>query len=229
MTAEPGAALSQLQFLGKLEEFDPTADTVAAYVERAQLFFVVNNIPAEKKVPVLLNAIGKANYQLLRNLLAPIPPAEKSFEDLVTALKGHFEPKPLVISERFAFHRRQQGQHETVLQYVAELRKLTLHCEFGAYLEEALRDRFVCGLKSEAVQKKLHTKSELTFQEAIQTALSSEQAVEKARQLQSQASAAPLMNVGKVSINQGGANSCYRCGRPDHQPTQCKFKTARCH
>ena len=47
MTAEPGAALSQLQILGKLEEFDPTADTVAAYVERAQLFFVVNNIPAD--------------------------------------------------------------------------------------------------------------------------------------------------------------------------------------
>ena len=74
-------------------------------------------------------------------------------------LKGHFEPKPLVIPERFNFHRRQQGKLETVGQNVVELRKFTVHCEFGAYLEEVLRDRFVCDLKREAVQKKLLTKT----------------------------------------------------------------------
>ena len=37
-------------------------------------------------------------------------------------------------------------------EYVAELRRLTKHCEFGAYLDDALRDRFVCGLRSETIE-----------------------------------------------------------------------------
>jgi len=33
-----------------------------------------------------------------------------------------------------------------IAEYVAELRSLAAHCDFGDYLEEALRDRLVCGL-----------------------------------------------------------------------------------
>lgn len=49
-------------------------------------------------------------------------------------------PKPLVIAERFRFHRQNQGEEENV----AVLKGLSEHCEFGAYLEDALRHRFVC-------------------------------------------------------------------------------------
>ena len=46
-------------------------------------------------------------------------------------------------------------------QYLAELRRLTEYCEFGGYLNKALRDRLVCGLKSKSIQKKLLTEVEL--------------------------------------------------------------------
>ena len=42
---------------------------------------------------------------------------------------------------------------ESIAEHVAELRKLTLNCDFKDYLDEALRDCFVCGLRSEATQK----------------------------------------------------------------------------
>ena len=48
-----------------------------------------------------------------------------------------------------------------MVEYVAELRRLATHCEFGAYLDEALRDRFVCGLKDEGTQKALLMETEL--------------------------------------------------------------------
>ena len=205
-TAPPPAPVVQQQILGKLESFDPATDTVTAYFEQAQLFFEVNSIAAEKKVPVFLNTVGKMHYRLLSHLFAPDPPARKSLDEIQNALRGHYEPKPLVISERFNFHRRQQGQGETVSQYVAELRKLAIHCQFGGYLDEALRDRFVCGLRSESVQKKLLTKADLSFQEAIRIAQASEQAEAMARQLQGQGSASipqapeiPL-EVGQLSI-----------------------------
>ena len=48
---------------------------------------------------------------------------------------------------------RNQAPGEPVADYMAELRHLAMHCKFEAYLEEALRDRLVCGLRSEGVQK----------------------------------------------------------------------------
>ena len=33
------------------------------------------------------------------------------------------------------------------MDFVADLRQLTLNCEFEAFLNQALHDRFVCGLK----------------------------------------------------------------------------------
>ena len=39
-----------------------------------------------------------------------------------------------------------------MVPYLAELQKLALHCQFGAYLMEALRERLVCGLQSETQQ-----------------------------------------------------------------------------
>ncbi len=71
---------------------------------------------------VFLSAIGSKTYALLRNLLAPTPPRAKTFDQLVTALKEHYEPKPLMIAERFLFHRRQQGKTETVSEYGGSLR-----------------------------------------------------------------------------------------------------------
>ena len=55
----------------------------------------------------------------------------------------------LVIAERFNFHRRYQQQGESVSEFAAELKKQSLNCKFETHLDEALRDRLVCGLRSE--------------------------------------------------------------------------------
>ena len=121
-------------------------------------------------------------------------------------------------------------------EYIAGLRRLTRHCEFGAYLDDALRDRFVCGLRSEMIQKKLLTETDLTFQRAVEIAHTMETAAENARKLQSPSRAAEQMphsrNIGKVSSNgQGEAtnSNCYRCGKSAHKAAQCPFRTAKCH
>jgi len=74
------------------------------------------------------------------NLLAPTPLKDKDFDELVSTLKGHFEPKPVISADRFNFDRCQQAKGESVAEYISELRKLTLHCKFGSYLNKALRD-----------------------------------------------------------------------------------------
>ena len=97
--------------------------------------------------------MGKSNYDTLRNLMSPDSPKDKPLNVIIEVLKKHYEPKPLIIAERFNFNKRQQGSTESVVDYVAELRRLSVNCNFGTFLDDALRDRFVCGLKSEATQK----------------------------------------------------------------------------
>ena len=126
-----------------------TTEKLSAYLERVELFLLANQVPDDRKVPVFLNLLGKETYSILRSLLAPDLPSSKGYDVLVKTLKDHFEPKPVIIAERFHFHRRNQGIGESITDYLAELHRLSIHCEFEAYLEQALRDRLVCGLRSE--------------------------------------------------------------------------------
>ena len=66
---------------------------------------MANDIAEQKQVPVFLNAIGGAMYGLLRSLLAPEQPIDKSLKDIINALSEHFKPKPLIIVERYHFHK----------------------------------------------------------------------------------------------------------------------------
>ena len=100
--------------IGHLPEFDSQKDSITAYVERVRLFIQANGIEDSRKVPVLLSVIGGKTYDLLRNLLSPTDPKDKTFDELVAKLSDHFEPKPIVIAERFHFHKVNQEASESV-------------------------------------------------------------------------------------------------------------------
>ena len=215
--------------VGKLEEFDPKSDTMTAYIERAMFFFYANNILGDKRAATFLSALGKNTFQVLRNLMLPEKVYGKSLGQVTKVLLNHCEPKPLVISERFNFNRRNQEPNESIQDYIAELRRLTVHCEFGNFFDEALRDRFICGLRSESMQKKLLVEEGLTFARTVEIAQSMESAAQKTKLLQSTATTvSPTPEVNMLTFR-GKADSCYRCGHTDHPPTHCPFKNAQCH
>ena len=109
---------------------------------------------------------------------------------------------------------------------------MSAHCEFGTFLDEALRDRFLCGLRSEAIQKKLLVVDSLTFSQAVERAQSWESAASKTKQLQSQNSAGPgessSKGVNNVTRQEAGP-TCYRCGRQNHPSAHCPFKGTKCY
>ena len=99
-------------------------------------------------------------------------------------MRVHLKPKSLVIAERLKFHRRTQSEGEIVSHYVAELRKLAEGCDFKNYIEEALRDRLVCGIKNESIQRRLLSKNELDMNKALEIPLSMELVTVQATELQ---------------------------------------------
>ena len=208
---------------GQTEPFNPDNEGIQAYLERIELYFVANRVDEDRRVPAFLSVIGSKTYALLRDLLSPAKPSAKTFAELKQALEGHYKPKKVVIAERFRFHRRSQAVGETVVEYVAELRRLTANCDFGDYLDQALRDRFVCGLLSDCIQRRLLTESDLTFTRAVEIAQGMEAAAKDTLQLKG----SEAVVHGVVARKQ--EQPCYRCGRSNHAPASCRFKEAVCH
>ena len=99
------------------------------------------------------------------------------------ALSAHFSPKPLVIAERYRFHKREQLPGESIATYVAELRRFARHCNFGTNLVDCLRDRLVCGLRNTHIIKKLLAEKDLDLSKANQLATASETASRDAMEL----------------------------------------------
>ena len=115
-------------------------------------------------------------YNLLRSVVAPTKPKALKFKELTAALVQHFSPKKSVISERFGFYKREQAPTESVSDYTTVLRKLSEHCKFETFLDTALRDRLVCGLRNESAQKWLLAETDLTLKKAIEIAQAMEAA-----------------------------------------------------
>ena len=73
---------------GTIREFEAENEKISSYLERIELYFTANEITNEKKVAILLSVIGAKAYGLIRDLLAPTNPKEKSFDQLAEVLKG---------------------------------------------------------------------------------------------------------------------------------------------
>ena len=78
----------------------------------------------------------------------------------------------------------------SISEYVAELRRLAARCDFGTHL---VRDRLVCGVKSESIQKRLLSEADLTLAKAVKLATTMEAEHKNAQTLKSSS-----LFVGKV-------------------------------
>ncbi len=134
------------------------------------------------------------------------------------------------------------------------LRQLSGSCEFGQYLSEALRDRFVSGLTSESMQRKLLSQKDLTFRQACEIASSMELASRNTLEMAGKTNQLKSVNVVKEAKlfqrrekgkfkgrdnsekgkyqkreqRQEESYKCYRCAG-NHSARDCRFKNEKCH
>ena len=215
-------------------EFDHQKESWLSYTERLEQYFLANVIDDEgKRKANLLSMCGPETYQLIRNLVAPDKAASRSYDELVRLVQEHHQPKPSVILQRFQFHTAVRNEGQSFAAFVARLRQLSEHCEFGDTLNAMLRDRLVCGCSSDQLQRQLLAKPPtLSFDEVYKAALSFEAAAKNAKHIQSSANSStshfPTSGVHALRSGKGGGTkSCYRCGE-NHDSATCRFKDAEC-
>ena len=150
--------------------------------------------------------------------------ADLSLEAIMEHLLRHYRPQTIEIAERFKFFKHVQLKGESIAEFMTELRQLAKMCNFGDYLDTAIRDQFVCRLKDTKCQTELLCVADLTVAMALREALATEVVTHEAKAMQ-EPSQETTEGVHKLSIG----FKCYRCGKQGHSAAECKHKKAKCH
>ena len=144
-------------------------------------------------------------------------------------LKTYYEQKTATIVERYQFHKWDQVSGETITEYDAAFRKLATHCVFADYLEEALRDRFFCGLRDNAIQRRLFSREKPHAHERNGLSHIDEAAEKNTRSVKSQDATIKQIHGGQRPVKSHTQQPCSRCWKTNHAAKDCKFKDATCH
>ena len=116
--------LEMAGFIGKIDEFDSKCEEWKQY-ERLEHYFYANGVTKEeRKRSALITVVGRDNFKLMRSLIHQLEPKDKSYDELIAAMRQHFEPQPSEIMQRFKFHTRSRKPGETVAEFVSELRAI---------------------------------------------------------------------------------------------------------
>ena len=213
--------------VGRVDEFDGDSEDWPLYQEQLEQYFVANDVTRdEKKRAILLSVCGRKTYRVLRNLTTPDKPADKGFAELCTLLSQHFSPKPSEIAQSFKFPSHHRNTGESVSEYVAGLRRLTEHCNFGDTLDRRIRDQLVCGINDDHIQRRLLSESSLTLDSAIKLARGFESAMRDVADIKGSKSAvgSSRRSHGHAS---GGSTFIRTCERP-REMFPLWFRSAHC-
>ena len=221
---------------GRMDEFIAEKEDWEQYTLRLESFFKVNRVQdAEEKKALLFTVIGPVALRLLRSLIAPDRVENKTFKELMTAMKVHCCPKPSEVVQTFKFNTKVRQPGESVSTYVSQLRTLAEHCNFGEMLERMLRDRLVCGINDPRIQRRLLAIKDLTFEVALQEALGLEAAdsnMQTLETLTSDSAAVHKLDKGThhatTPPQPSSGAECFRCGRKGHAPAKCRLKSSKC-
>ena len=123
--------------------------------------------------------------------------------------------------------------------FVAALRQLAEHCDYKDILKDMLRDRLVCGVNHEKIQKALLAEPALMFDQAFAKARAMETAEINSQEMQpvipqETASTAPSVNAAAVHRLQrqqkpAPKQKCYHCqGGGGYAASTCRFREFTC-
>lgn len=172
----PATGNASAKLIGTLDNFVPSAD-FDDYLERAENFFELNDIKDDVfKRKLIVHFIGLPALKKLQQLLYPQTHKDVTYHVVIEKLKSYFSPKKNRIAQSVEFFKRNQREHEKVADFAVELQALSKYCVFGVYLDKALRDKFIAGLRNAKIQGELmNSADEMTFDEAVTKAKNLEQ------------------------------------------------------
>lgn len=165
-----------MALIGELPRFWSDNDDWQVFTERLEQFFEINDVEDSKKRAILITCIGDNVYKTLRDVCHPALPKEKTFDELCELLNKQFVVKTSVFRERFNYYNAKQLANESISNWFARIKSLSIDCKFGDRFDAILLDRFISGLRPSPILDRLCEEDEekLTIQQALEIAVTKE-------------------------------------------------------
>ncbi|CAB0008867.1 unnamed protein product, partial [Nesidiocoris tenuis] len=167
--------------IGSMDPYNPADEPFSNYLDRLEAFFDVNRTRVKDQVSALLVLIGPEVYKVLKNLVAPEKPKSKTLDQLLRTLSDHYSPEGIEVAERYRLHCRNQRPGESAKEYIVALKDIASTCNYESFLNQALRDQLVFGIRDPVVKKRMLSEKGLTFESAVKIVTEAELVSEQAR------------------------------------------------
>ena len=185
--------------------------------------------PDKLKVNMLLNCAGPEAIEEYSHFVYNVGEEKENYADVCKKFKELCEGARNVIYERLVFNQRNQKEGERIDNYVSELKRLSLTCDFGDLRDSLIRDRIVGGVLSDELRGELLKKPDLTLQKAHDYCRTFEAAELQKYKFSIPAGAGTEHSTGIQPVNKVNEHdkkpprSCKFCGykHPFTKPSRC--------
>lgn len=225
--------------ISNLEVFN--GNNWSAYEQQFECFVALNDIPTEKKVPLLITKLSTNVYDILITLCIPVPPLKETYENICEKLQKYYNPGKNFALHQAEFRKRIQKPNETIEQYIMDLKKLSVNCNFKSVNEE-IKERLLNGAYRDAVRFELLKQADQpleiltnmgkTVEAAYNLAFHPEKQHERSDMFQLQGrNFTRNKNIGRSQPTTTGnqhTRSCFCCGKDGHLKAECSLREKFC-
>ena len=172
------------------DRYDNNLEEWPYYIRRFEtelaLYELRGDDTMQQRRNLLLSRIGPDAYKIVVDHFRPAEVETRDYDEVKQVLHRYYSKNICITAERVVFSQRHRKDSETVTQFINALRALAGHCEFGASLDERLRDQLIIGIANDTWQKeifRLHPTNAATLAQVEATVLVLEQASQQQQRL----------------------------------------------
>lgn len=184
-TSESDTSESDSEEMPNVSNLEPFVEgsSFSEYIERFEAYIMLNRITSDTQKTVhFIGTCGSFMYSRMSSACSPRKPIEVPFTELKELLESVLCPQHLEVVERAKFLTRDQKLGESAASFALALRSNSQTCNFGESLNDQLRDRFVMGLRDDAMRRSIIQASPRTIEAALALAQTGEISFEVTRQ-----------------------------------------------
>ncbi|CAK1597242.1 unnamed protein product [Parnassius mnemosyne] len=233
------SSISTMNSITTLEVF--TGENWNAYQQQFECFIVLNDIPEEKKVPLLITKLSTNVYDLLTTLCTPISPVTETYNNICEKLRKYYHPLKNYALYQAEFRSRCQKPNETIDQYIMELKRLSKYCNFKN-LNEEIKERLLNGTYCDSVKFELLKQADQpleslinigkTVETAYKLVFNNEKEQEKSQMFKIQGKYFNRNHsvIARQNVNPAIQQSitCFCCGKNGHIKAHCTLREKFC-
>ncbi|XP_060874020.1 uncharacterized protein K02A2.6-like [Metopolophium dirhodum] len=160
-----------------------------------------------RKVSIFLHFIGKPALKIFNSFNQDIKTV--TLETVISCFADYFIPRKNITIERHTFFTRLQSADESISEIVADLKNLSMSCEFDTLRESLVKDVFIFGLHNNWQQLKQHLlrEDELSLDKALKVCSSMELSKHRTEQLNNPSEEVLTVQTTKVPSSRSRKNS----------------------